>query len=460
MLVLNADWSDPDVIRVGADYYLIASSFNRVPGLPVLRSPDLVNWTIIGHALQSLGVEYDEPRHGCGVWAPALRHHAGLFWIVYPDPDHGIFVVTAEDPAGPWSRPHLLKGGRGLIDPCPLWDEDGRAYLVHGWAKSRAGINNRLTLHQMTPDARRLLDEGTVVVDGDAIPGCQILEGPKLYRHGGWYWIFAPAGGVPTGYQMVFRARDIGGPYEHRIVLRQGDTEVNGPHQGAWVDDFFLHFQDRGVYGRVVHRQPLRWNGDGWPEIGIDGEPESPVSWGLTGPDGSDDFAGPELGRQWSWQANPDPAWWSLRAEPGHLRLACRQTGTTDLRQLPNVLGQRLPGAPCTVTTSVSLASTAVGARAGLVVLGKDYAWAGVEMTPDGPVLVCAGERRPLPSATAELTLHAGPDGECRFMFGEPFSATAGHWIGATLGLFASASPGPPAGHADFGPFHVSPPHS
>ncbi|MGK5555344.1 glycoside hydrolase 43 family protein, partial [Actinomadura kijaniata] len=279
--VLHADWSDPDAIRVGDDYYLTASSFHRVPGLPVLHSRDLVNWTIVGHALPEPepAAAYTAPRHGCGVWAPALRHHAGRFWIFYPDPDHGLYVVTAADPAGPWSRPRRLKAGRGLIDPCPLWDDDGRAYLVHAWARSRAGFNNRLTLHRMSPDGDRLLDEGAVVVDGDAIPGCRTLEGPKLYRRDGWYWIFAPAGGVAHGWQSAFRARDPFGPYEHRIVLAQGDSDVNGPHQGAWVDTpggehWFLHFQDRGAHGRVVHLQPMRWRpDDGWPVLGADGTP-------------------------------------------------------------------------------------------------------------------------------------------------------------------------------------------
>ena len=143
------------------------------------------------------------PRHDCGVWAPALRHHDGQFWIFWGDPDFGIFVVNATDPRGPWSTPHLLKPGKGLIDPCPLWDDDGRAYLVHAWAKSRSGVNNRLTRHRMSPDGTTLLDEGRVVVNGDELPGYTTLEGPKLYRRDGWYWIFAPAGGVTTGWQGV-----------------------------------------------------------------------------------------------------------------------------------------------------------------------------------------------------------------------------------------------------------------
>lgn len=137
--VLNADWSDPDVIRVGDDYYLTASSFGRVPGLPLLHSRDLVNWSLVGHALDRLepAADFAVPRHDCGVWAPSMRHHAGRFWIFWGDPDHGIQQINAESVRGPWSTPHLVKAGKGLIDPCPLWDEEtGEAYLVHAWAKS------------------------------------------------------------------------------------------------------------------------------------------------------------------------------------------------------------------------------------------------------------------------------------------------------------------------------------
>lgn len=280
--VLDADWSDPDVLRVADDFYLTASSFGRAPGLPLLHSRDLVNWTLVGHALQLLepAAEFRSPRHDCGVWAPSLRHFDDRFWIFWGDPDHGIFQVNAPGIRGPWTRPHLVEEGKGLIDPCPLWDEEtGEAYLVHAWAKSRSGVKNRLTGHRMRPDGTGLLDEGKVVVDADRLPGWFTLEGPKLYRHDGWYWILAPAGGVETGWQGAFRSRDFFGPYEERIVLEQKDTEVNGPHQGGWVrtaagEDWFLHFQQRGAYGRVVHLQPMRWDhADGWPVIGDDGAP-------------------------------------------------------------------------------------------------------------------------------------------------------------------------------------------
>ncbi|MDQ7905401.1 glycoside hydrolase 43 family protein [Phytohabitans sp. ZYX-F-186] len=468
--VLHADWSDPDVIRVGADFYLVASSFHRVPGLPILHSRDLVNWSIVGHGLPRLEPEeeFDTPRHGCGVWAPALRHHDGRFWIVYPDPDRGIFVITATDPAGPWSRPHLLKGGRGLIDPCPLWDVDGSAYLVHAWAKSRAGFNNKLTCHRMSPDGSALLDGGRHIVDGDALPGYRTLEGPKFYTHDGWYWIFAPAGGVTDGWQSAFRSRHVFGPYEDRIVLAQGDTPVNGPHQGAWVTtvdgaDWFLHFQDKGAFGRVVHLQPMRW-ADGWPSIGSPpGQPVPSHRKPAAGPGrpaapaAADDFTGPDLGPQWAWAANPRPEWWSFQPGGG-LRLACLPTDPDgDLRRLPNLLGQRLPAEHFRATTTLRLIGTTPGARAGLTILGRSYAWIGLEHSAAGVRLVhrVAGEGEPErdaapPMSTEEsVGVEVTPDGRCQFLAGEPprpigppFPATAGHWVGATLGLFASGTGG------------------
>src|SRR5512134_725684 len=167
--ILHADYSDPDAVRIGDDYYLISSSFTAVPGIPVLHSKDLVNWRIINHALPRLVPDdsFREPQHGGGVWAPSLRHHDGRFWIYYPDPDRGIFVTTSHDPHGRWSAPALVKAGKGLIDPCPLWDEDGRVYLVHAWARSRAGFNNVLTLHELSADGRRVEDDGRILIDGN-----------------------------------------------------------------------------------------------------------------------------------------------------------------------------------------------------------------------------------------------------------------------------------------------------
>ncbi|NGN67022.1 glycosyl hydrolase 43 family protein [Streptomyces sp. A7024] len=500
--VLNADFSDPDVIRVGDDYYLTASSFGRAPGLPLLHSRDLVNWTLAGHALERLepAEHFSVPRHDSGVWAPSLRHHDGRLWIFWGDPDFGIYQVNAPDISGPWTRPHLVKEGKGLIDPCPLWDEEtGEAYLVHAWARSRSGIKNRLTGHRMRPDGTGLLDDGKVIVDGDGIPGWFTIEGPKVYRHDGWFWILAPAGSVETGWQGAFRARDFFGPYEERIVLEQGGTEVNGPHQGGWVrtpagEDWFLHFQSRGAYGRVVHLQPMRWSADGWPVIGADGAPvgvhpkpdlppQPPAA-----PATDDDFPGGGFGSQWQWIANPREGWTAEHAGCG-LQLACSppeepgaEGGTDvsgeggepgagaglrygdDLRRVPHILTQRLPGRPATVEVDLQLPAEAPGARAGLVLLGDAYRWVGLERAADGRVLLVhrfmeetgAHERdaappRPAPDGRARLRIEAGDDGRCRFLAdtgdgfraaGPVFTARPWKWVGALLGLFALAPPG------------------
>ncbi|MFI8418836.1 family 43 glycosylhydrolase [Streptomyces sp. NPDC085479] len=489
--VLAADWSDPDVVRVGEDFYLTASSFGRAPGLPLLHSRDLVNWTLVGHALERLVPEeaFTAPRHDRGVWAPSLRHHDGRFWIFWGDPDHGVFQVNSPTIAGPWSRPHLVKEGLGLIDACPLWDpETGEAYLVHGWAKSRAGFNNRLTGHRMRPDGTGVLDEGRTLVDADRLPGWFTLEGPKLYRHDGRFWILAPAGGVATGWQGAFRADSFSGPYEERIVLSQGDTDVNGPHQGGWVrtgagEDWFLHFQQTGAHGRLVHLQPMRWDADGWPVLGDAGSPvrvhrkpalpQAPPAR----PTVDDAFPGGAFGPQWSWTANPGAGWTTPHDGDG-LRLGCVRTDRAeDLRSVPHVLTQRLPAGARTVEVRLRLESGTPGARAGLVVLGDAYAWIGLERAADGGALLVhrfasgtadrerdADRARPLPAAEALLRIEVTADARCRFSYdagegpvrlGPEFAATPWRWVGALLGLFAAApgTDGTPSGAGLFTDF-------
>ncbi|MFJ9794234.1 family 43 glycosylhydrolase [Streptomyces sp. NPDC101145] len=476
--VLAGDWSDPDVIAVGGDFYLTASSFGRAPGLPLLHSRDLVNWTLVGHALERLepAAEFAAPRHDRGVWAPSLRHAEGRFWIFWGDPDHGIHQISAEDIGGPWTAPHLLKPGKGLIDPCPLWDEEtGEAYLVHAWARSRSGVKNRLTGHRMSRDGRALLDEGRILVDGDRIPGWFTIEGPKLYRHDGWFWILAPAGGVETGWQGAFRAREFSGPYEERIVLAQDGTDVNGPHQGGWVrtpagEDWFLHFQARGPYGRVVHLQPMAWDDEGWPVIGDRGRPvprhrkpaapEQPPA----APAVDDSFPGGRFGPQWQWTANPRPGWTAEHGGDG-LRMSCVRTPDVhDLRLLPHVLTQRLPAETFTAEVGLTLESAEPGARAGLVVLGDAFSWIGLERGADGSVRlvhrfaepVAEAERdaappRPAPEGRARLRVSVSAGARCRFeadtgdgwrASGPVFAATPWRWVGALLGLFAAAPPG------------------
>lgn len=493
--LLHADYSDPDAVRVGEDYWMTASSFSHVPGLPLLHSCDLVNWELTGYALPRLVPEetFATPQPGKGVWAPAIRHHAGKYWIYYPDPDFGLYVITATDPRGPWSAPVLVRAGKGLIDPCPLWDDDGKVYLIHAWAKSRAGINNVLTLLRLDATGTRVEEDLGVVIDGHKIPDYTTLEGPKFYKRGGWYYVFAPAGGVATGWQSVFRARDIRGPYEARIVLDQGLTPINGPHQGALVDTpsgewWFLHFQDLAAYGRVVHLQPVVWRDD-WPVIGADpdgdgkGEPvlvhrkpALPTQPPMVPPT-SDEFDATALSVQWQWQANARDGWLSLTAQPGALRLFAQpEPKPGNLYDAPNLLLQKFPAPEFTVTTKLEFSPQAVGDSAGLVVFGLDYVWLGLKKTSSGPALVLAtcpeavkGEpaRESIVVALAggavwlRVTVRSG--GQCRFSFSRngadftpasetTFTAMPGRWVGAKVGLFAF---GTSSAYGDFDFFRV-----
>ena len=339
--IVYADYSDSDAIRLGNDFYLVASSFDAVPGLPILHSRDLIHWELLGHALSELlpADHYREVQPGKGVWAPSLRYHAGEFYIYYPDPDYGIYMVKAKAITGPWSEPRLVKAAKGWIDPCPLWDDDGNAYMVNALAGSRAGAKSVVMLSRMSNDGMKLLDGGSIIIDGHWDD--TTLEGPKLYKHGGYYYVFAPAGGVPQGYEVVFRSRSITGPYDRRVVLHQGSSLINGPHQGAWVttatgEDWFLHFQDRGVYGRVLDLEPMKWKLDGWPSIGINqdshGTGESVITFSKPlvrtvaqsyVPAMSDEFNTSSFGLQWQWQANPGATWAFPAQAIGAHRMIC-----------------------------------------------------------------------------------------------------------------------------------------
>jgi len=492
--VIFADYSDPDVVRVGQDFYLVSSSFNSSPGLPILHSRDLVNWTIVGHAAATLpSPRYDEPRHGQGLWAPSLRYHDGRFWVYVGDPDVGIFVTTATNPRGPWEPLSLVSDARGWIDPCPLWDDDGQAYLVHAWAKSRAGFNGRLTVRRLTRDGRHLADAvDTTVFDGGTTH--PTIEGPKFYKRGGFYYIFAPAGGVTDGWQTVLRSRSVLGPYEARIVLARGSTAVNGPHQGGWVDapdgtSWFVHFQDRGAYGRIVHVQPMVWRDD-WPVMGSDldgdgtGEPVStfrtPVA--IAGqrplvPQTSDEFAGGRIGLQWQWQANAKPGWMSLTESPGFLRLLAQPLPGTDsnLWSASHLLLQKLPAETFEATTAVRLNARGPGDAIALVVFGLDYAeirlsrsengWRLEQVTrrnadTDGPSVVNAavpgtGAMQLRVSITAGKAVfsyspNGNPDGARFQTLGESFTLREGKWVGAKFGLIATrAGASLPGGSAD-----------
>lgn len=475
--VIHADYSDPDAIRVGEDFYMISSSFNHVPGLPILHSKDLVNWRLIGHAVQRLlpDTHYSKVRHGNGIWAPSLRYHAGEFYIYYPDPDFGIYMMKAKKIAGPWTEPILVEAGKGLIDPCPLWDDDGRVYLVHAFAGSRAGIKSIIVIKEMNSGGTKTIDNGVLVYDGHEKD--PTVEGPKFYKRNDYYYIFAPAGGVSTGWQLVLRSKNIYGPYERKVVMDQGESFINGPHQGAWVntitgEDWFLHFQDKDAYGRIVHLQPMKWIND-WPVIGIDknndgiGEPVIEYSkpnvgkkYSIETVTDSDEFNKPGLGLQWQWQANPQ-AGWAFPTSKGQLRMysVYQSDSIINLWNLPNILGQKLPAEEFTASLKFYFKPLHADERFGFIMFGESFAYISIENRKDGFYIVCRENAAasangletelasyPVKGNEFNFDIKVDKGGICRFSFAEKderyidipgeFKMKPGRWVGAKIGFF------------------------
>lgn len=508
--VLHADYSDPDVCAVGEDYFLTASSFNCTPGLPILHSKDLVNWKIVNYALKKVEpVEYyNEARHGKGVWAPSIRFHEGVFYIYWGDPDFGIFMVKTRDPYGEWDKPVLVKAGKGMIDPCPLWDDDGRVYLAHAWAGSRAKFNSVLTVCEMNKEGTAVISDPVLVFDGnDGVN--HTIEGAKFYKRNGFYYLFAPAGGVVSGWQLVMRSKNVYGPYEARIVMAQGKTDINGPHQGGWVDtpageSWFLHFQDKGAYGRVLHLNPMKWIND-WPVIGVDkdgdgcGDPVSRYRKPKTGktypietPVESDEFDTRKLGLQWEWHANYQDVF-GFTTNMGYVRIYGHELSPhfKNFWEVPNLLMQKFPAEEFTATAKLKVSAKDDGQLSGLIIMGWDYSWIGVEKQGEKFLLkqaVCKDaeqgnleqvstlavlepsrkfEAGLFPNYEREIYIrvHVDKGAYCRFSYsldgkkfteaGTLFKARQGKWIGAKVGMFSVTPHGKERGWLDVDWFRV-----
>ena len=489
--VINADYSDPDVCvgASGEDYYMTASSFQCIPGLPILHSKDLVNWQLVGHAVKELEPKqvFDKPAHGCGIWAPSIRYHQGEYYIYWGDPDFGVFMVKTKDPAAEWSKPVCVIEGKGMIDTTPLWDEDGRCYLVNGWANSRAKFASVICVRELSADGTRAIGNPVIVFDGNGNKN-HTCEGPKFYKRDGWYWILCPAGGVSSGFQLALRSKSPYGPYEHKVVLAQGKTNINGPHQGGWVhtkygEDWFMHFQDKGAYGRVVHLNPVDWS-TGWPVMGKKGEPVTTYtkpkssSTLVVNPVESDEFNSPELGLQWQWQANYHQ-FFGMPTAFGSMRLYTHklEEGSKSLWNVPNMLLQKTPADRFTATTKLRFTSKADGQFGGLIMMGLDYsalvvkregnAFQLLQMTCKAadkgkaqtetliatlqPTAVDKTQYRPGIHEDIYLRMTVN-DGTMQFSWskngkkfndcGEPFTMREGKWIGAKVG-FVSAETNP-----------------
>lgn len=489
--VINADYSDPDVCVAGEDYYLTASSFNCIPGLPILHSKDLVNWEIVGHAVKELEPkqEFDRPSHGNGIWAPSIRYHNGEFYIYWGDPDYGVFMVKTKDPAGEWSKPLCVIPGKGLIDTTPLWDDDGRCYLVNAYANSRSRFASVIAIRELSADGTKPIGNPVIIYDGNGTES-RTCEGPKIYKRDGWYWVMFPAGGVPTGFQVAMRSKNPFGPYESKVVLAQGKTKINGPHQGAWVhtkfgEDWFLHFQDKEAYGRVVHLQPVTWK-DNWPVTGVDkdgdycGEPvttyRKPKTSGkvqVVNPAESDEFSDTRLGLQWQWHANYNETF-GMPTAFGSYRVYTHKVSEKfqNLWEVPNLLLQKTPADKFTATTKIRFTSKDQNQTGGLLMMGLDYSGLVVKRVGNDFQLLqisckSADKGKPQteqliatlkPTAVDQIDYQPGThidiymrmsvnDGKMHFSYsldgkkytkcGTEFTMREGKWIGAKIGFVA-----------------------
>ena len=510
--IVHMDYSDPDVIRVGDHYYMTASSFSNTPGLPILHSTDLVNWKIINHALKRVPpFDYytGTPRHGKGVWAPSLRYHNGEYYIYWGDPDFGIYMTKAKSPEKEWSEPILVKEGKGMIDPAPLWDNNGKVYLAYAWAGSRIGFNSVITICELSEDGQRVITEPIMVFDGnDGVN--HTVEGPKLYKKDKYYYIFAPAGGVVDGWQLVLRSENIYGPYESHIVMRQGGTEINGPHQGALIDtpmgdEWFVHFQDKGVYGRVLHLNPVKWE-SGWPIIGHKisetcGEPYESYRMPFDNTkqenvasvaDGFDSIC---LNPAWEWPSNYMD-WFGFPTAGGYYRLNSYilNDAEDNLWTVPNLLLKKYPGESFVATAKmqVNCKQNSEGFIAGLLVFGYDYNYIGLKKEGDLFCLVqgichdsykngketrniIAGD---IPFTTYDaglypnmrtdiyLRAHVGAGGKVKMAYsldgerfheiGNEFQSRQGKWVGAKVGIFSTVPPDTERGWINIDEFNIT----
>ena len=456
--ILKSDYSDPDILRHGDDFYLIASDFHFV-GMQVLHSKDLVNWKIIGQVFDRLAMspKYDEMKgYGQGTWAPALRYHNGEFYVYVCTPSDGLFMWHAKNPAGPWSETITVKAIEKWEDPCPFWDDDGQAYLVH----SLVGAGP-LILHKMSADGTKLLDDGKEIYRG------KTAEGPKFYKRRGYYYISLPEGGVSTGWQTVLRSKNIYGPYESRQVFPAGS-----PHQGGLVEldngeGWFVGFKSTGYLGRICYLNPVTWGDDDWPVFGDNGKPVD--AWkkpgvrkrsAATRPESSDEFKNKILSPIWQWNHNPVPSAWSLKARPGWLRLTALPATALDTAR--NTLTQKLWDSAGVIDVKMDAGRMTDGQRAGFAFMsGSDFGWIGVGMENGArKILWDKGEGPDLKSSSVWFRgVNSGDTGRLFYSLdgrnyvdaGVTFRMVFKYWKGARIAIFSYGANG---GSADFDYVH------
>ena len=391
--VIMADFPDVDVIRVKDTYYMLATTMFTFPGVPLLQSHDLVNWSYCTNIVPRMeGPCYDLQgcnRYAHGQWAGSLRYHNGLFYVLFNTLNEGAFFCTASDPAGKWKIKRL---GRGFHDCGLLFDENGKIYVASGYNK----------IYMTELDAAFIpVSKDSLVFTGDFRKG---LEGTHIYQLNGYYYLYCTYGGA-DGFQVALRSRSIWGPYEERVVIKETDKKnVNfGIHQGALIQTqtgewWTMLFIDMGPFGRFPSLQPVAWQ-DNWPVAGVNGsavvkykKPNVGRTHAIADLPASDEFGVDTLGMQWSWNHNPEPAKWSLKARPGFLRLST-VSPAADFLTARNSLTQRIiakynQSIPTTGATKLDVAHMRPGDVAGLCVFQDPYAYIAVKQTGAGKYLV------------------------------------------------------------------------
>jgi beta-xylosidase len=389
--ILWTDLPDPAIVRVDDTYYMSSTTMHLSPGLPIMKSRDLVNWELVGYAYDTLGdndalaLRNGRNAYGAGSWASSLRFHDGEFYVsTFSSTTGKTHIFKTKDPAkGPWTAVSAF--APALHDHSLFFDDDGRVYMIHGAGDIR--------LTELEADLSGLKPGGVdqvIVPDASRVAGAKVglaAEGSQMRKIRGKYYLFNitwPRGGMRT--EIVHRADRITGPYEGRVALQDQGVAQGGlidTPRGGW---FACLFQDHGAVGRVPYLVPVTWR-DGWPVLGVNGRVPAnlslPASAGLANLVASDEFnrkpGEPALPLAWQWNHNPDNAHWSLTARPGALRLT---TGAVvpDFLAARNTLTQRTFGPESSATTCLDVTHMKDGDFAGLGVLQKKYGLVGVKM--------------------------------------------------------------------------------
>ncbi len=401
--VIAADFPDPDVVLEGDTYYMVTTTMFIFPGVTVLKSHDLVNWEYCSNAVPRFDFSncYNLDtcnRYSHGQWATSIKYHNGKFHLLFITLNEGGFLCTATKAEGPWE---IRKLPKAFYDPGLFFDDDGRIYVAHGY--------NRISMTELNPDFSPKTDD-SLVFTGNIRGG---LEGTHVYKINGYYYLYGTYGGR-DGIQVALRSKNIYGPYEQKVVIRDTTQGVNfGIHQGALIKTqsgewWTMLFVDSGPFGRFPSLQPVAWI-DGWPMVGINGKavitykkPNVGKTYPIKVLPASDDFNNQTLGMQWGWNHNPDSTKWSLTQRPGYLRLTTGKL-VSNLREARNTLTQRTITYYNDSISTVGIAKMDIakmknGDIAGLAVFQDPYAYIAVKQTNNTKYIIMVNNGKPIDS--------------------------------------------------------------